>query len=141
VDTKSAVILVEEDNDDVILITDIFKDLDIQHELRPFTTIEEAFVYIKGNTEKPFLVICNNNYRNGNQQRLQTQLDLFPQNKLKTIPIVFYSTTADENIVTDAFEKLHIHGFFKKASNYEQMKNDVKLIIDYWERSKHPILK
>jgi hypothetical protein len=31
-----------------------------------------------------------------------------------------------------------IQGFFKKGDDYEQIKKDIRLILDYWSACKHP---
>jgi CheY-like chemotaxis protein len=55
----------------------------------------------------------------------------------KSIPFIFYSTTASEKAITEAYEMM-VQGFFVKPSNLSEIKTMLKVIVDYWKLSKHP---
>jgi hypothetical protein len=56
----------------------------------------------------------------------------------KSIPFVYFSTAATEPIVTEAFTKTTVQGFFQKSANMEELKHHLYIILEYWKLSKHP---
>jgi len=56
----------------------------------------------------------------------------------KSIPFIFYSTSAKIHDVDEAFEQMSVQGFFKKHSDFVSSKKQIKLILDYWKESEHP---
>jgi CheY-like chemotaxis protein len=57
--------------------------------------------------------------------------------KVKTIPFVFLTTSSDQKIITEAYE-MHVQGFFVKPGSIPELKDMIKMIIDYWGICKHP---
>lgn len=57
-----------------------------------------------------------------------------------SVPFIFWSTTASEAQITQAY-KLAVHGFFIKEISYEEIKKTFIDIINYWVRSKMPSKK
>ena len=55
----------------------------------------------------------------------------------KSIPFVFLSTTDGRRIINKVYE-LEVQGFFQKEVSYQAVSNQIKLIIDYWAKCKHP---
>ena len=57
--------------------------------------------------------------------------------RLKSIPYLFFSTSAEQQHVVDAYSK-SIQGFFVKPSNYNEIKQIIKTIVSYWEACVSP---
>ncbi len=57
--------------------------------------------------------------------------------RLKSIPYLFFSTTAEQRHVIDAYSK-SVQGFFVKPNNYDELTATIKSIIDYWTRCVSP---
>jgi DNA-binding NarL/FixJ family response regulator len=55
----------------------------------------------------------------------------------KSIPFVFLTTTNGKHIIDQVYA-MQVQGFFQKKDSYTQIKNQIKLIIDYWLECKHP---
>lgn len=52
--------------------------------------------------------------------------------EIKSIPYLFFTTTAEQKNVIDAYSK-SIQGFFIKPSNYNEIKDVMKTVIEYWK--------
>ena len=55
----------------------------------------------------------------------------------KSIPFVFFSTAATNQQVALAYD-LTVQGFFIKESNFTEAQASIKMILEYWSKSKHP---
>lgn len=57
--------------------------------------------------------------------------------RVKTIPYLFFTTSAEQDAVIDAYSK-SIQGFFIKPSSFDELKNTMKIIIEYWQKCESP---
>ena len=131
-------ILIEDDPDDKSILEDIFKDLNVLNKIIWFTTGQGVLEYFRHTTDKPFIIICDVNLPGQNGLDIKRQLDRDFEISIKTIPFVFYSTSANPEFVKEAFTKMNVQGFFVKPSKYEDIKKQIKAMLDYWELCKHP---
>ncbi|MEP6676794.1 MAG: response regulator [Ferruginibacter sp.] len=132
------IVLIEDDNDDAFTIQEALKDLNIGNEFIYFPNTILALKYLKETEQQPFLIICDVNMPFQNGLDFKRDIDNHPGLKKKCIPFIFYSTSANADDVSKAFLQMNIQGFFKKASDYDQILNDITAIIEYWKKSKHP---
>ena len=132
------IVLIEDDNDDVLTMQEALKDLKIGNEFIYFPNTILALKYLKDTDQQPFLIICDVNMPFQNGLDFKRDIDNHPELKKKCIPFIFYSTSANSDDVSKAFLQMSIQGFFKKASSYEKILNDITAIIEYWKKSKHP---
>ena len=131
------IILIEDDIDDQEFIIDAIQTLEVQNEIKTFDNAQKALEFLKIATEQPFIIISDVNLpiMNGLQLKQEIQKNEFL--KVKTIPFVFLTTSADPKSVKEAFE-LDVQGFFVKENTYQGIRQQLKQIIDYWSGSKHP---
>jgi CheY-like chemotaxis protein len=135
---QGPIIIVEDDADDKEILSDILKELGIHNKLVWFTESYEAFNYLKATPEQPFIIMSDVNLPGENGIEFKKRIDADPQLREKSIPFVFYSTAVNQKSVNDAYTKMTVQGFFQKSSSYEEAKNIVKLIMDYWKICRHP---
>ena len=57
--------------------------------------------------------------------------------RLKIIPYLFFTTSAQQEAVIDAYSK-SIQGFFVKPSNFNDLKSIIKVIVEYWLKCGSP---
>ena len=57
--------------------------------------------------------------------------------RVKTIPYLFFTTSAEQEAVIDAYSK-SIQGFFIKPSSFDELKNTMRIIIEYWQKCESP---
>ena len=134
---KGPIILVEDDEDDQYLINKILEELKVPNVLHLHQNGLEALNYLKTTQEKPLLILCDVNMPIMNGLELRKEIEDNPYLKQKAIPFIFLSTSGDIGIVREAY-KGTIQGFYKKESNYSLYKNNVEVIIRYWQSCLHP---
>ncbi len=57
--------------------------------------------------------------------------------RIKSIPYLFFTTSAQQSHVIDAYSK-SIQGFFVKPNDYSEIKNTVQTIVEYWLKCVSP---
>jgi DNA-binding NarL/FixJ family response regulator len=57
--------------------------------------------------------------------------------RIKSIPYLFFTTSAEQKYVIDAYSK-SIQGFFVKPSSYEALKKTIRTIVEYWQECVSP---
>ena len=135
---KAPLVVVDDDQDDKENLEAAIKDLQIPNKIRWFRSCPEAFDYLKNTTDQPFVIICDLNLPKQTGLELKRQIDEDKELRRKSIPFIFYSTSADQRSVNDAYTKMTVQGFFQKASNLKQIEEHLKIIYDYWQACIHP---
>lgn len=135
---KRIIFIIEEDKEDLEILETIINQVCPGYDGRGFSSLTEAFGSLDSIDEKPFMIICNSNWRNKNQTKFKELIEDSPDLKIRSIPFIFYAAQVEEAKVNDAFKNLNIQGYFEKKSDYSEIQKDIKAIIDYWERSKTP---
>ncbi len=132
------IIIVEDDIDDQETTREAIKELEIKNELIFFDRSSKAFDFLKSTTQQPFLILSDVNLPIQNGIDFKRKIDEDHELRHKSIPFVFYSTAAEKHSVDTAYKDLTVQGYFKKKNRYDELKSDLKLIIDYWSTCKHP---
>jgi CheY-like chemotaxis protein len=135
------IIVVEDDADDVAIMEEILKELLVTNKLNWFSKADDAFQYLKTTAEQPFIIFSDINLPGHNGIEFKRRIDNDPQLRRKSIPFVFYSTTTDQYAINEVYTQMTVQGFFQKGSSYNDIKNDIRLILDYWRVCKHPNTK
>ncbi len=132
------IIIIEDDADDKDIMEDIIRELNVKNQLIWFSNCDDAWQYLKVTTEQPFIIFSDVNLPRQSGIEFKKQIDKDEQLRKKSIPFIFYSTAVNQQAVNKAYTEMTVQGFFQKHSSYDTMKNDLKLIIDYWTVCKHP---
>ena len=135
------IIVIEDDPDDRDVFNDIMKELGIPNPVIWFNLCDDAFDYLKKTTEQPFIIFCDVNVPRLNGVEFKRKIDSNPQLRRKSIPFVFYSTSVDQKTVNEAYTQMTVQGFFQKKNSYSELKETIKLILDYWNDCLHPNTK
>jgi CheY-like chemotaxis protein len=130
-------LLVEDDLDDQELIMVALQELGVLNPVRHFKDAESALNFLRSEEELPFLIVSDVNMPRVSGLDFKGHIESSIQLKMKKIPFVFLSTAATDNYVSEAF-LLNAQGFFVKGSSFNDLKNALKTILDYWTRTKHP---
>ncbi|WP_229208270.1 response regulator [Dyadobacter psychrophilus] len=56
---------------------------------------------------------------------------------LKCIPYLYFTTALNQDVVIEAYSA-SAQGFFVKPSNFNEIKQTLKFIIEYWKRCASP---
>lgn len=132
------IIIAEDDADDKELLEDIIRELGYTNEIRWFQTTESAFEYLSAAAEPVFVIFSDINMPHCNGLEFKARIDADESLRRKSIPFIFYATAADQQMVDEAYNKLTVQGFFKKAHSYGEMKQQLNTILSYWTHCFHP---
>lgn len=134
---KGPIIIIEDDVDDQDILAAIFKELDYGNELVFFGDSVKALEYLTDTDIEPFLVLSDINMPKLNGLELREKIHNNEDLRLKSIPYLFFSTSAEQKHVIDAYSR-SIQGFFVKPDNYEKLKSILVKIVEYWQDCESP---
>jgi CheY-like chemotaxis protein len=135
---KGPIIIIEDDADDQELMNEIFRELQIPNLVKFFNSCLQAFDYLLTTIEKPFLIISDINLPAMTGLELYKKIMSNDVLRVRTIPFIFLTTSSDSQTVAQAFE-MPVQGFFVKPSSIHELKDMMKMIIDYWKICRHPV--
>jgi CheY-like chemotaxis protein len=131
------IIILEDDQDDREILTEAFKSLGIKNELKFFDDCKKALSYLKTTTDRPFLIISDINMPKMSGNDLKREINKDEHLRRKSIPFIFFTTSAQKSSVATAYE-LMVQGYFQKANDFNDIRKSIKMIVDYWTICLHP---
>ena len=134
---RGPIVIIEDDTDDQEILSDIFKELDYNNKLIFFADSEQALEYLTDTDIEPFLVLSDINMPKLNGMELREKIHNNEDLRLKSIPYLFFSTSAEQKHVIDAYSR-SIQGFFVKPNNIDKLKNVIVKIVEYWQECESP---
>ena len=134
---KGPYVLVEDDEDDQFLIGKALKAVGLPNELRIFSNGQLALDYLKTTTEQPFLILSDVNMPLMNGLEFREHINQDEYLRKKSIPFVFLTTAASAKSIEIAYHQ-SVQGFYKKATLYTDLQEQIRLIVTYWQSCLHP---
>ena len=134
---NGAIVIVEDDTDDQEMFNEIFKELNYKNEIIFFNDGQEALAYLTAESSEPFIVFSDINMPKLNGMELRKQIHENENIRIKTIPYLFFTTSAEQDDVIDAYSK-SIQGFFVKPSSFQDLRELIKIIVEYWQKCVSP---
>ena len=134
---RGPIIIIEDDMDDQDILTDVFKELNYKNELIFFADSLQALEYLTDTEIEPFLVLSDINMPKINGMELREKIHNNEDLRLKSIPYLFFSTSAEQKHVIDAYSR-SIQGFFVKPNTYDKLKSTIIKIVEYWQECESP---
>jgi len=134
---RGPIIIIEDDMDDQEILSAIFKELNYAHKLIFFSDSIQALEYLTNTDIEPFLVLSDINMPKLNGMELREKIHNNEDLRMKSIPYLFFSTSAEQKHVIDAYSR-SIQGFFVKPDNYNKLKSTIVKIVEYWEECVSP---
>lgn len=131
------IIIIEDDIDDQEILEDIFRELNYLNKLIFFGDSQEALDFLIQTEIEPFLVISDINMPKLSGLELREKVINNEDLRLKSIPYLFFSTSAEQKHVIDAYSR-SIQGFFIKPKTYDELKQMMMKIVDYWQECESP---
>ena len=131
------VLVIEDDKDDQELFFEVFKELNYENEIVFFGDGEKALEYLINTDIEPFLILSDINMPKLNGIQLREKVYNNEDLRRKSIPYLFFSTSAEQKHVIDAYSK-SIQGFFIKPASFEKLKIIIKKIVEYWQECVSP---
>lgn len=131
------IIIIEDDPDDQILLSDVFQDLGCKNKIVFFADGQLALDYLTDTAIEPFIIFSDINMPRLNGLELRQKVHENEDLRLKSIPYLFFSTSADQQHVIDAYSK-SVQGFFVKPPTYTELKEIIETIVAYWNKCVSP---
>ena len=128
---------IDDDSDDQEIFKHALTALKIDHPVLSFWNGADALQYLLSGETNPFIIFCDINMPKMDGFELRKRIAENKQLLRDCIPFIFYSTNADKKFVNMAYE-LTVQGYFKKPSNADEIKEQLRRIIDYWADCKCP---
>lgn len=131
------IIFIEDDWDDQEFISEVFKELNYKNEIIFFHDGEGALAYLTETDIEPFIVFSDINMPKLNGIELRKKIHENEDLRLKSIPYLFFSTSAEQKHIIDAYSK-SVQGFFIKPSDFNELKEIIRSIVGYWQKCVSP---
>ncbi|WP_207494945.1 response regulator [Aridibaculum aurantiacum] len=131
------IIIIEDDIDDQEVLSEIFTELNYPNEIIFFSESELALDYLTQTEIEPFLVLSDINMPKLSGMELREKIINNEDLRLKSIPYLFFSTSAEQTHVIDAYSR-SIQGFFIKPHSYDKLKKVLVKIVEYWQECESP---
>ncbi len=131
------IIIIEDDSGDQELLMIVFGELDLLNEIIFFREGEKALAYLTMTAIEPFLILSDINMPKLNGLELREKIHTNEDLRIKCIPYLFFSTSAEQKYVVDAYSK-SVQGFFVKPDSFDELKQTIKLIVAYWQKCESP---
>jgi CheY-like chemotaxis protein len=135
--STNPIYIVDDDKDDEDLIKDAFTEVGITNELKFFSTGEGVLYELSNNDAVPFVIISDINLPGMDGFQLREKVLEDASIKDKSIPFIFWSTSASDAQIKRAYD-LAAHGFFLKGRSYKELKERIQEMIKYWSDSLTP---
>lgn len=134
---RGFILVVDDDEEDHEILKSACEVIGVLDSLKFFYDGMSLLRYLQTDSAQPFLILCDINMPNINGLDLREIIWNDEVLRRKSIPFVFFSTGVSKSQVTRAFD-LTVQGFFSKGNTMEETVKKIKLMIDYWNESKHP---
>lgn len=134
---KGPIIVIEDDEDDRLFIKDVFKELNYENKIIFFENGQLALNHLMTEELEPFIILSDINMPILSGLALKEEIQKNENLRLKCIPYLFFTTSANQEHVIDAYSK-SVQGFFIKPSRMDKLKAVIRKIIEYWQECESP---
>lgn len=135
--TTPPIIVVDDDADDLDLITMTLEETHPHIEVKCFGNGAEALHYLSTTAEQTFLILSDINMPVLDGFALKKEINKNEALRKKSIPFIFLSTSDKHREVEKAYDVM-AQGYFAKPAAYSELQNILHKMIDYWSTSLHP---
>ena len=132
------IVLIEDDPDDIYIFDEVLKELGIANRLVKFTNPRDAYHFLDSVSEQPFLIISDVNLPQMSGLELKNKIDSNERLRKKSIPFIFFSTSAEKKYILESYLQLTVQGYFQKPAQFTEIKQQVRAILEYWKLCLHP---
>jgi CheY-like chemotaxis protein len=134
---KGPIVLIDDDQDDLHLLIEIFSEFNLQNEVHLFKNAESLLAFLRKPETDPFLIISDINMPVINGFRLREQIMADPEISTKNFPYIFFTTSTMLKVV-ETGKGPTFQGIFKKPTRHSEWKETLMSIVRYWTLSMPP---
>jgi CheY-like chemotaxis protein len=131
------IIVIEDDRGDQELLNAVFQELNFMNEIIFIEDSVKALEYLTDSEIEPFIILSDMNMPKLNGIELREKIHTNENLRLKCIPYLFFSTSAEQSYVVDAYSK-SVQGFFVKPNSYDKLLRVIRIIVEYWQECESP---
>jgi CheY-like chemotaxis protein len=134
---NAEIIIIEDDEDDRLLLKDIFESLNYPNKLTFIEDPMEVVNYLSNPTVIPFMILSDINMPKINGFELRQEIITNTKINSKCVPYIFLSTSKNPENVIKAYE-CNVQGYFKKEDDFTAYRTVIQNIVEYWRTSLTP---
>ncbi len=131
------IIIIEDDTDDQFIMEEIFEELAYPNPRVYFPDGQTALDYLFGDIPPPFIILSDINLPKLDGIALRKKLQTDAAINLRCIPYLYFTTALNHKVVIDAYST-SAQGFFVKPAEYEDIRDTIRLIVEYWKKCAAP---
>ncbi|WP_266367222.1 response regulator [Tellurirhabdus rosea] len=131
------IVYIDDDEDEVYIIKKALQDLSIFNPLRFFSDPFKALEYLSTTEEQSLVILCDMFMRPLNGIEVRQHIEADDYLRLKSIPFIFLTDSVNADDIKRVY-KGNIQGYYQKPYEFEVYKENIDLIIRYWQKSLHP---
>lgn len=132
------ILIIEDSKGDQALFTDALENLNVLNEVIFFEDGDSILKYLNSNLSiNPFLIISDINLPKLSGIELRDKIYNDSELALRCIPYLFFTTSAAQADIVNAYSK-SVQGFFVKPDNIFELEEILDTIIKYWKHCKAP---
>jgi CheY-like chemotaxis protein len=131
------IIIIEDDEDDQILLSEVFEKLKYPNELHFFSDGFKALDFLNSSNAIPFIILSDINLPKLDGFALRDKIKMDAKLQLRCIPYLFFSTALNQDAVIKAYS-LSVQGFFQKQNTIKELEKSISVIMEYWKRCAAP---
>lgn len=131
------IVIIEDDEADVEIVCQALDELEVKNRRILLQNGADALDYLRTAHEQPFIILCDINLPKLSGIELRAAIDEDEKLRRKSIPFIFFSTSASASDVRKAYEE-SVQGFFLKGNSYAEIKELLRLMVAYWRECVHP---
>ena len=133
------IFIVDDDFEEREIIQEIMTELEVINPVLFFETGYAVLDHLEKDPTNPFMIICDVNLPQMDGFALRQRFTEENSLHYKSVPFIFWSTTASNEQIKRAYD-CGVHGFFFKGHNYREIKESLNTIITYWKIAKAPVV-
>jgi chemotaxis family two-component system response regulator Rcp1 len=128
------ILLVEDDPDDALLITEALREMKIPSDLHLAMDGEEAMSFFHreerhADAPVPDLVLLDLNLPKKDGRQVLVEIKADPE--LRRIPVIVLTTSAAERDILEAYDQ-HVNAYVRKPVGFKALLDVVRSIQDFW---------
>src|SRR5947209_3841691 len=134
---RKPIIIIDDDKEDLELLTEAFAQLNIENEIIVFTDGFAFLDFIRKTDNQAFFILCDINMGKIGGLELKKKIYDDEELRMKCVPFIFLSTSGGSSSVMKAYS-YGVQGYFVKPNTAHEIRELLQFIINYWGHSEHP---
>ena len=132
------IIIIEDDTDDQFIFKEIIKVLNYKNPVRFFPDGEKALTFLEMTDDIPFLILSDLDLAQKlSGLELRRRIQVNSRLSIRCVPYLLFTSVYTQKNLIDVYAQT-VQGFFKKPSDFSELKNTLQVIIEYWKKCEAP---